>query len=483
VAIVTRKNFSVDIDKPKRGLDSQQRLLEQALREKENIKNTSLSRLHGIKTEIIYYEQIIEDRKGNLANNASLNSFDPNLTRFRKITDLVILTDELDSQLDKDVFTNLTFEGSAKILPHTIIPNINDFFIMKVFEENHLFKIIEINPVLIEKDSGYEIRFSLYRQNIIAENCELNINVKETYTFDYNHVGTEFRTILRTDENDFIQKSREIMYSLMKVYVDMFYHRTLNTFLIETGLFPDNIKEYLTNATENNRIPMIGNCLLENRSLYDIQLMHFINKFNINSPSENVHLITEHLKPNKKWYNNSIFSAIENMEIDRFKNDKQLIMYANSNLHSNTNRLYGRFVIYHIPTCDPDGEVCVIGDWLNSYSIKDASNYFTLDLFPIDFTSILRSYDSDLMYNRSPDYEYESIIKLFIDMISTFISEKDLSRKRSIILRLVNIIYDKYINFIYEDDIESPYDIFYIYPLVVYVLKYMTREISSREFK
>jgi hypothetical protein len=158
-------------------------------------------------------------------------------------------------------------------------------------------------------------------------------------------------------------------------------------------------------------------------------------------------------------------------------------MYANSNLHSNTNRLYGRFVIYHIPTCDPDGEVCVIGDWLNSYSIKDASNYFTLDLFPIDFTSILRSYDSDLMYNRSPDYEYESIIKLFIDMISTFISEKDLSRKRSIILRLVNIIYDKYINFIYEDDIESPYDIFYIYPLVVYVLKYMTREISSREFK
>jgi hypothetical protein len=87
------------------------------------------------------------------------------------------------------------------------------------------------------------------------------------------------------------------------------------------------------------------------------------------------------------------------------------------------------------------------------------------------------------MYNRSPDYEYESIIKLFIDMISTFISEKDLSRKRSIILRLVNIIYDKYINFIYEDDIESPYDIFYIYPLVVYVLKYMTREISSREFK
>lgn len=485
MAIISRKEFYKNIDKPKAGVETQQKILDNAIREKNAIKETSLLRLHGIKSEVTYYEQIIGDRSGNLANNAALNSFDPNLIKLRKITNFIILTDELDFQLDKDVFTNLTYEGSAKILPHTIVPNINDFFIMKVFDIYHLFRIIEINPVLIEKDSGYEIRFNMYRQNIIPENCELNVSVKEIYSFDYNHVGTDFRTIFKSDESEFIQVSRDIMYNLTKVYSGIFYHKTLNTFMMEIGRLPDDIYNSLMQTVSDNFRSMIGNVLLENRTLYDVSLVNFINKFDIFSSSEYIHYVTEHVKPNRNCYNGSIFSAIENMKIERFTNDKQLFIYSDSYIYGYSNRLHGRFFIDHITGCNGEGEICTLGDWVSDSSmntLSEAGNFFVLDLFPTNFLSILRNYDSDTMYEKTSD-QYENVLDVMMDIISTFISEEAINRKRSIILKLVLLINDNFINFIYENDFESSKDIFYIYPLMIYVLKYMTRELSLREFK
>ena len=337
--VISRKDLSKGTDIPKRRIDSQKILLDGAIAEKDNIKRTPLSRLHGIKTEVVYYEQIISNRRDNLSNNASLNQFDPNIAKFRKITNFTLLTEEIDSQIDRDVFTNLTYEGLAKILPNTVIPNANDFFIMNVFGVYHLFRINEINPSLIEKDSGYEIRYKIYRQNIIPENCELNTNVRESYTFDYNHVGTDFRTVLKTDENEFIQNSREIMYTLMTNYAEIFYHRTFNTFMVESKRFSTEILNILDTAFSEGKLPMIGSVIVENVSMYDVPLIYFINKYDLTSPNEYIHSLTQYIKPNKKFYNNSIFSAIETMKIERFVNDKQLIVYSNSNPYYNTNRL------------------------------------------------------------------------------------------------------------------------------------------------
>lgn len=485
MAIISRKEFYKNIDTPKSGIDTQQKILDNVIREKNAIKETSLLRLHGIKSEVTYYEQIISDRSGNLANNAALNSFDPNLIRLRKITNFVILTDELDSQMDKDVFFNLTYEGTAKILPHTLVPNINDFFIMNVFDVFHLFRVIEINPTLIEKDAGYEIRFNMYRQNIIPENCELNVSVKEIYTFDYNHVGTDFRTVLRNEESDFIEKSRDIMSILTKVYSGIFYHKTLNTFMMEIGRLNDTIYNQLMETVTTRFTQMIGNVLLENRTLYDVSLVSFINKFDIFSSSEYIHYVTEHVKPIRNFYNGSIFSAIENMKIDRFVNDKQLFVYSDSNLYGFTNRLHGRFFIDHVSGCNAEGQICAFGDFVNDTTrntLHETDNFFVLDLFPTNFTSKLRNYNSDTMYTKNGS-EYTSALEVMIDIISTFINEVTINRKRSIILKLVLLINDKYINFLYENDFEESKDLFYIYPLVIYVLKYMTREISLREYK
>jgi len=483
--LISRRSITANVDTPRRVVDTQKTLLDNVIAEKSNIKKTLLSRLHGIKTEVTYYEQVVSSRRDNLANNASISAFDPNIAKFRKITNFVILTEEIDSQLDKDVFTNLIYEGSAKILPNTVTPNANDFFIMKVFGTFHLFRVNEINPTLIEKDSGFEIRYKIYRDDIIPENCELNPSVKEIYTFDYNHVGTDFRTVLRTDENDFIQTSRDIMYLATKTYAGIYYHRTLNTIMAEVGRFPLSISSIMESSFAATKLPMIGNVKWEDVTVYDISLVHFINRFNIFASSEYIHIITEYLKPDRKFYNGSIFSVVENMDINRFKNDKQLVIYSNSNPYYNTNRLYGRIFTDHVTGCNPNGEICVYGDWITDPSKNTAylsDNLFTLDLFPTNFVSTIRNYDSDIMLAKTAE-EYDSLINIMIDIISCFISEQDMSRKRTIVVKLVNLIGDKYINSIYEESFEYDTDILYVFPLIIYILKYMIREVSGTEFK
>lgn len=461
MAILRRKDFKADIDAPQRKIDTQERLLDLALKDKTDVKSTPLSRLHGIKTEVVYYEQIISNRQGNLANNASLNKFDPNTQRFRKISNFVILTEELDSQLDNETFVNVDFEGTAKILPNTIIPNVYDYFVMKVFDSYHLFRIVEITPTIIEKDASYEIRFDLKSQDIEPDKCGLDDKVKETYTFDYNHIGTDYRTIIKSDEHEFITNSREVMYNIVKNYVEVFYNKTLNTIMCESSGLPLNVHEYIYETVTDSPIRMIGSLINEGRSIYDIALVNFINKFDILSSYEYIHIITEHIKPTRMFYNGSIFSAIEHMDVKRLKNTNQMLIYSNTNLYNNTNRLYGRFLLEHVQPTQENG--------------------FVIDIFPEGFIDKIKNYNSDIMYNSSP--EYTDVNNLLMDMIATFISESDMMRKRTIMVKLLNILIDDYIGYLYADEFENVSEIFYTYPLIVYVLKYMTREISYKEFR
>jgi len=468
MAIVREKDMRKNIDSPKRSIDIQQRLLDEALKDKYDVKSTPLSRLTSIRTEITYYEQIISNRQGNLSNTANLAQFDPKTQKYRKISNVIVLTDELDSQLDKDVFTDITYEGTAKFLPNTLIPNRNDYFIMRVFESYHVFRVIEVNPTLIEKDSGYEIRFDMYRQDVDPVNFELNEMVKESYTFDYNHIGTEFRTIIKDDEYNFIQKSRNMMYSMTNNYLKVFYHKLLNTIMCQTGYMNYSQNHLANEIVKNDPTNMIGAVLLEGRSIYDISLVKFINKFDLFNTNDYVSYITEYIKTTPKYYNSSIFSAIENIDITRFRNKNHLIIYSNTNLYHHPNTLYGRFLLEHVKDYDND---C-----------------FVLNLFPSNLIQKIENYNGDLLLNATPDYDedYADMSQLvndvLSDIISCFINETDIDKKRMIILKLVNIFTERFSNYTYADEFENPVDIFYTYPLAIYVLKYMTREILFKEY-
>ena len=286
---------------------------------------------------------------------------------------------------------------------------------------------------------------------------------KECYTFFYNHIGTDFRTILKEEESRFVKFSREIMYQMTESYVKVFYHKTLNTIMVGTGDLPLSVNDQINTIVLSDYNNMVGQTVMENRSIYDIELSAFINKFSILSMSEKINYFTEHIKPDHHFYNKSIFSAMECFDVTRFIGRKQRLVYMNSNLYNHQNRLYGRFLVEH--DGDPAGAV----------------DPMFLDLFPTNFINKIVNYNSDTMFNMICNYTHPN--DLFADLISSFMNEKVYERRITITIKLLNYIYKHFINRIFPDDFENAYEIFYTFPLVIYVLKYTTRELSLVEFR
>lgn len=462
MAIITKKDFKTQIDTLPNTNDVVKRLSEGAIKNKVDIKTTQLTKLHGIKTEVVYYEQIVSDRQGNLANNAPINQYDVNTIRFRKISNMVILTDQVDVDIQKEEFTNMTFTGTAKILPGTIIPNLNDHFIMKVFGEYHLFRVHETNPSPIEKDSGYEITFKLYRSFVDPNNLDINKSVKESYTFDYNHVGTEFRTVFKNEEYEFINTCRSIMGFITENYVDTFYNSVLNTIVMPLCSLKDDVCKRIVDYIGTNTVNTIGS-VSNSKSIFDIYLVEFINKFDLLNISNKVFFINKYYEVNNKNYNNSIYCALERDDVTRYKNKFQRVQYANSNKFYNVNRLSGRFIV--------------------DYEDIDHSNIgaLSLSLFPDEFNSRILNYNSDTMNTLIPIYTTPT--NCIIDIISIFLNEKRPDRRLPLLVKFINILYDKFINSLYSSDYDNRYEVFYIYPILLYIMKHITRELSLKEFK
>jgi len=506
VAIIREANFRSNAP-PINKVDVQEAFLNEALRERSEVKKTPLSRLHGISTKVCYYEQIITDRVNNIGNTASLNSFDPNLARFKKIDDFVILVDgELDPGIEKDVVTNVVYSGGAKILPNTIIPNVCDFFTMKVHGNLHCFRINEVNPIPIEKDSGYEIRFELWEQDVNINPMELEKKVNENYTFSYQHVGTDFRTVFKNEEFKFLLNASTVQKIMMDSYIDGFYHKVLNTFMAKL----ENKQLYICRNRSGKMDEydyvsemIIGETDNQVRSIYDSCLVHFLNKFKLFANLSNIYSISEYTKFNRKMYDRSIFAAMEFKDINRFQWNAQLIKLEDRNLYNNTNKLFGRFTVeYEERHCQ---------------KCKQCGNCnLRRDLFPEGFVRRLFTFDPTKLFKEVPkkkgkkeeeqhglnplahlgitptrSYEfnsslfipkYENPIDLMTDMIALYLSDVSMATKRMGTVRLLNILVEQYKSDLFASDYDDPFDVFYVYPLTAYVLKFWSNDISLNEY-
>jgi len=511
MAIVRERDFTPDVQ-PDRKIDIQTALVDEALRQKTAVKETPMMRLHGIKTRVCYYEQVVTDRVNNLSNTASLSTFDPVTTRFRQIDDFVILLDgELEPGVEKDIVTNIVHTGSAKVLPRTLVPTANDFFTMKVHGSLHLFKITEVNPFPVEKDSGYEINFELQQQDVDIHGMDISKKIKEKYVFSYKHVGTEFRTVFKEDEYKFIQDATEISRVMLESYVDGFYYKVFNTFMADLKdkeLYICHNRSQNFESYEFESEALIGGTDKDTRSIYDNNLIHFMNKYKITAQAGNIHVLTELTNFDRKMYDNSIFSAMEVMDLNRFRWNGHRIVLENQNLYNNTNKLFGRFRVEPVELLCKNCQKC-------------GKCNLRRDLFPIGFIRKLFTFNPQKFHQKPQnklkivtknvqthpsahwgvtqanpnitidtvekapvvafDPQYESPLDVMTDIIALYLADVDTDFKRSTTVRLLNILTD-YRSDLFVSDYEDIFDVFYVYPLVLYVLKYWTRELSKPEF-
>ncbi len=456
-------DMGAKIDGSHHRTDPHNKLLNAALKNMHDVKNTPLLKLHGAKSTVTYFEQFISDRNGNLSSTASFSKFDPNLQTYNRIEHFIILTEETSGHVSQEMGEGMKEEGSATILPNTIIPNPNDYFMMKVNDRYTVYRVTKVEPMMIEQNSGYKIDYKLYKLNVNHLTFNLTGQIAGDYDFVYNHVGTQYRTIMRRGEYQFLENSRDMLFDITNIVKNSFYNRTLNSIFCDIEDINALIETQLENITPDNTIRNIMGSTYKKTnsiSMFDPHLVKFMVDNDLFSANEYIFALTNYYKTSKR-YRETIFYALETRLVDKFKRRNHAISFISRTSYMNTERLYNRYMIDHTGACPGLENV--------------------IDLFPMGFTGNIDNYDSGKFEQDS--ILYESFNDIVVDVISVFLNEDDESKRFKYIENLVSIGYDKFKGRMDDDEYESSYEFFYTYPIMIYILKFITREISTVNYK
>lgn len=199
---------------------------------KEKLKNPYYIFLDRTPTPVIYYNQ--NTTKSTLDQGSKLayaNIGDNSPIKYNKIVDFYLYgIDRLEIDLDNGDFglESNPIEGEAIVLPNTIIPIANDYFSIEYLNKKILFKVTGVTQDTIENDSNlYKISFRLDK----TTQSEIDAQVSDEFTMLINNVGTQFNTVIRSNDYKFIEIVQDITDRLKKYYTNLFYSDRVQTFI------------------------------------------------------------------------------------------------------------------------------------------------------------------------------------------------------------------------------------------------------------
>lgn len=156
--------------------------------------------------------------------------------RFKKIDSFPLYgLEQIVLQLqDTDQGLDTSYEGEAVIVPGSIKPLQNDFFMISCLKNPYLFRVTEINYDTIMPDNYYKIGFHLeYLEEEKVDNLEKQVN--EKYTCILENIGTEKNCIIELESNDTLNKIDAMYDDMASTYKSIFYNDRHNCFLGEIG--------------------------------------------------------------------------------------------------------------------------------------------------------------------------------------------------------------------------------------------------------
>lgn len=137
-----------------------------------------------------------------------------------------------EGQASQTSVRNYALNGDLFIIPGTIQPKENDFFIINHLNMNHLFRITQVLQDGLNVDGYYKCSYSLFSTNP----SEIEWIYKQTV----NHFVTDLKTIGGDDlvpvigKEDYDYRSRliQMVNDMTDVYTARFYDRTHNCYLL-----------------------------------------------------------------------------------------------------------------------------------------------------------------------------------------------------------------------------------------------------------
>jgi len=428
----------------------EQNIVNNILDERLKLKETQIIKLSGVKTEVTYFSINTDKENNYLVNTNRFNDIDPNVLNYKKIDKfIIIMKSAVSENVENENGFDYVTDGSAYIMPRTIKPSVNDFFVMKCADKLNLYRVSEVNIKAIENDSGYEINFYLYTDNFIYSGSKLEQCVVDNYIFEYQHSGTEYRSIFNIDEYEKIKKLKLLYNLLGNEYLLLFYKKVINTFifLYDTVIAREEIRNYVD--INNNLGPQTDNTRFIGKEFYDSLLIEFINKNKIFTEINSIIIPTEYTKSDKNNYNKSIFRAVEERDYRAVVNSYFLPVQIKYAVYNMQPILYGKYELIHV------------SDLIDG----------AITLLPPNFLFDIKTVPTVDFNNK----RYKDMIVLINEIISLFL-RKDTDD--TIIIDGLLCIDNNYEKLKYSI-IKNEYK-FYLYPILAYIIKYEIEKLVNK---
>lgn len=323
---------------------------------------------------------------------------------------------------DTDQGIDGSFEGEGTILPSTIVPLPNDYFIIPVLKDSYVFRITEVSYDTIMPDNFYKINYILeYIDN--EKEKALNNQSTEKYTCVLHNIGTDERCLIEDEYYDELKRIDAIYDEIASTYLTFFYNEKYNCLL---GDFYGGKK------------------------LYDPLQTMFINKHSLFNKKDDIHtiILSDQFEDPRRVvkYEKSLYRIIEKKDFDKL-NTFQFTTFPGIN---NKETSFYRWVDKNIEVLDMHKIPKKIDN--------DLDNFKYYEMMSEDFLNTIK-------YNVDTDSAYARMIVKYMRN-----EEKvDFADVREDLLDELRSLDD------------ANLEIFFFTPIILYIIKEMVGEYLKKE--
>lgn len=127
---------------------------------------------------------------------------------------------------------NYGLSGEAGVIPGTIMPKENDFFIVNHLNMNHLFRVTQVSQDGLNTDGSYKINYELYTTN--PQDIEkLRNQTVGKFIMDLQTIGGEDLTpVIGKEDHELRSRLIRMVDDMVENYVSRFYDHTHNCFIL-----------------------------------------------------------------------------------------------------------------------------------------------------------------------------------------------------------------------------------------------------------
>ena len=201
--------------------------------------------------------------------------------RYRKVDNVILIGfSPLNPENGSVASTNIrdyNLNGEAFIIPGTIMPKENDFFIVNHLRMTHIIRVTEVTQDGLNTDGSYRITYALYSTSP-QDLQQLNSQVVGDYVMDLQTIGGEDLTpVIGKEDYELRSRLIRMVDDMVENYKANYYDNTHNCFLLH--LNGRTLYDMCGNAFMARNSVMIRdngsrNIVLIENKLYDRDLQH-----------------------------------------------------------------------------------------------------------------------------------------------------------------------------------------------------------------